>query len=68
VKVVRFNVNEVATRWFALKEVLAMSSSALVIGIMVAFFIVIAIALIVKSQHSQRLKARFGPEYNRAVH
>jgi hypothetical protein len=45
-----------------------MSNSALVIGVVVvAIFVVIAIALIVKSQRSQRLKSRFGPEYNRAV-
>jgi hypothetical protein len=44
-----------------------MSSSVLVIGIMVAIFVVIAIAVIVKNLRSQRLKTRFGPEYNRAV-
>lgn len=44
-----------------------MSNSALVIGIVVAIFVVFAIALIVKSQRSQRLKSRFGPEYKRAV-
>jgi len=44
-----------------------MSNSALVIGVVVAIFVVIAIALIVKIQRSQRLKSRFGPEYNRAV-
>jgi hypothetical protein len=44
-----------------------MSNSALVIGVVVAICIVIAIALIVKNQRSQRLKNRFGPEYNRAV-
>jgi hypothetical protein len=44
-----------------------MSSSALIIGIVVAIFVVIAIAFIVKSQRSQRLKSRFGPEYKRAV-
>lgn len=45
-----------------------MSNSALIIGVVVvAIFVVIAIALIVKNQRSQRLKSRFGPEYNRAV-
>jgi hypothetical protein len=44
-----------------------MNSSALVMGVMVAIFVVIAIVFIVKSQRSQRLKSRFGPEYKRAV-
>src|ERR1700688_5155815 len=44
-----------------------MSNSAVIIGIVVAIFVVIAIALIVKSQRSQRLKSRFGSEYKRAV-
>jgi len=44
-----------------------MSNSAVIIGIVVAIFVVIAIAAIVKSQRSQRLKSRFGPEYKRAV-
>jgi hypothetical protein len=44
-----------------------MSNSALVIGVVVAIGVVIAIALIVKNQRSQRLKTRFGPEYNRVV-
>jgi hypothetical protein len=44
-----------------------MSSAALVIGIVVAIFVVVAIAVIIKTLRSQRLKTRFGPEYNRAV-
>jgi hypothetical protein len=44
-----------------------MSNSALVIGVVVAIFVVIAIAFIVKSLRSQRRKSRFGPEYNRTV-
>jgi len=44
-----------------------MSNSALVIGVVVAIFVVIAIVFIVKSLRSQRLKSRFGPEYNRTV-
>src|ERR1700692_3306684 len=44
-----------------------MSNSALIIGVVVAIFVVVVIAAIVKSQRSQRLKSRFGPEYKRAV-
>jgi hypothetical protein len=44
-----------------------MNNSALIIGVVVAIFVVLVIALIVKSQRSQRLKSRFGPEYKRAV-
>jgi hypothetical protein len=44
-----------------------MSSAALVIGIVVAIFVVVAIAVIIKTLRSQRLKTRFGPEYKRAV-
>lgn len=41
-----------------------MSNSALVIGVLVVAIFVVIAALIVKSQRSQRLKSRFGPEYN----
>jgi hypothetical protein len=39
----------------------------LVVGIVVAVAVIIAIALIVRAQRTQKLKSRFGPEYNRAV-
>jgi hypothetical protein len=44
-----------------------MSSSALVVTIMIAILVVVAIAVVVKNQRSQKLKTRFGPEYDRAV-
>ncbi|HEY1482524.1 MAG TPA: hypothetical protein VGF19_07375 [Candidatus Acidoferrum sp.] len=44
-----------------------MNNSSLVVGIVVAVAVIIAIALIVRAQRSQKLKSRFGPEYQRAV-
>ncbi len=44
-----------------------MNNSSLVIGIVVAVAVIIAIALIVRAQRTQKLKSRFGPEYQRAV-
>jgi hypothetical protein len=44
-----------------------MNNSSLVVGIVVAVAVIIAIALIVRAQRTQKLKSRFGPEYNRAV-
>jgi hypothetical protein len=44
-----------------------MSNSALAIAIVIAIFVVVGIAFIVRKQRSQRLRTRFGPEYQRAV-
>jgi hypothetical protein len=45
----------------------AMSNSALIVVVIVAFVAVVAFALIVKNQRSQKLKARYGPEYQRTL-
>ena len=44
-----------------------MSTSALVIAIIVAIAVIVVAFLIIRVQRSQKLKARFGPEYQRAV-
>ena len=44
-----------------------MNNSSLVVGIVVAVAVIIAIALIVRTQRTQKLRSRFGPEYQRAV-
>jgi hypothetical protein len=44
-----------------------MSNSTMVVLILVAIAAVVVIALVVKVQRSQKLKARFGPEYDCAV-
>ncbi len=44
-----------------------MSNSTLAVLIIIAIAVIVAIALVVKTQRSQKLKARFGPEYSRVV-
>jgi len=44
-----------------------MSTSTVVALIALVIVFVIAVALIVKTQRSKRLRTRFGPEYHRAV-
>ena len=44
-----------------------MSTSAIVIAIIVAIAVIVVAFLIIRVQRSQKLKARFGPEYQRAV-
>jgi hypothetical protein len=44
-----------------------MSTSALIIAIIVAVVVVVAVAVITSSRKGDRLKSRFGPEYERTV-
>lgn len=44
-----------------------MSNSTLVIVVVIAVAVVLAVALMIRAQRRARLKARFGPEYNRVV-
>lgn len=44
-----------------------MNTSTVVVAIVVVIAVVIAIALIAKNQRRQKLKQRFGPEYQRAI-
>lgn len=44
-----------------------MSTSTIVVGMVVVIAGLLAIALIIRAKRSQRLKVRFGPEYNRTV-
>jgi hypothetical protein len=44
-----------------------MSTSAVILGVVIAVVIVGAVALIVRTRRSQRLQTRFGPEYSRAI-
>ena len=44
-----------------------MSNSTLVIVVVIAVAVVLAVALMTRAQRRARLKARFGPEYNRVV-
>jgi hypothetical protein len=44
-----------------------MSTSTVVALIALVIVVVVAVALIVKTQRSKRLRARFGPEYHRAI-
>jgi hypothetical protein len=45
-----------------------MSSTALIVGIMIAVLVIaVVIYVIVREQRSRRLRARFGPEYRRAL-
>jgi hypothetical protein len=45
-----------------------MSTTAIVVGIVIAVFVVTAVAvLILRNRRSQRLRTRFGPEYGRAL-
>ena len=44
-----------------------MSTSTVVALITLVIVVVVAVALIVKTQRSKRLRARFGPEYHRAI-
>jgi hypothetical protein len=44
-----------------------MSTSSLVALIALVIVVVVAVGLIIKTQRSKRLRARFGPEYHRAI-
>jgi hypothetical protein len=44
-----------------------MSTSTLVALIALVIVVVVAVGLIIKTQRSKRLRARFGPEYHRAI-